>query len=121
MSKFLSLFLKYFPSVLAGVVAVEQSVGSSAPGTAKKIIVLNAIAAGASVGTSVPNGDVAGISALIDTTVGALNDSGVFTHGVPAAPAGAATGLAGLTGIAVAGTGSNGAIAGGPQLVVAQN
>jgi hypothetical protein len=74
--KYVLLALKYLPSVLAGVQAVEGSI--QAPGQTKKALVLGAIQAAASVGESVPEDHVQLISGLIDTTVGGLNAAGVF-------------------------------------------
>jgi hypothetical protein len=86
--KWLSLLMHYFPAVLQGVIAVEQAVGSSQPGATKKQVVMGAITAAAKVGGQVDEQHVAAISTLIDTTVGALNQAGVF--GKPAAPAASA-------------------------------
>lgn len=80
----LLLALKYFPYVLQGVVAVEQSIGSQ-PGATKKQVVLGAITAAAKVGGQVEESHIAVISSLIDATVAALNASGAF--GKPAVQA----------------------------------
>lgn len=82
--------LKYFPYVLQAVVAVEAAV--AAPGATKKQVVLNSIQNVAKVGEEVSQATIATISALIDSTVSALNASGVFAHSpapapVPATPA----------------------------------
>jgi hypothetical protein len=83
----LNTVLGYLPYVLAGVIGVEQSIGSTAPGTTKKAVVLSAITAAAKVGEQVPNTHVAEISSLIDSLVATLNASGVFTHAAtPATP-----------------------------------
>jgi hypothetical protein len=83
--KFLSFFMKYFPVVLAGVVAVEQAIGSQ-PGATKKQVVLGAITAAAKVGEGVDESHVEAISHLIDSTVAQLNAVGVFGKPVPAPP-----------------------------------
>lgn len=72
----LSIVLKYLPSVLAGVTAVEAAI--KAPGATKKQIVLGAITAGAAAAEQTPNTEVAAIGALIDNVVGTLNATGVF-------------------------------------------
>lgn len=76
----LSLVLTYLPVVLKGVVAVEQSIGSEAPGAAKKTIVVDAIIAGAKSAETATDPNVAGISTLVDTVVSSLNATGVFSH-----------------------------------------
>jgi hypothetical protein len=86
MSKFLAIF-KWFPYVLAGVVAVEGAVVPGTPGKTKKSIILGSITSVAAVGEQVPDSTVSVISSLIDSVVGELNASGVFNHGIaPAAP-----------------------------------
>jgi hypothetical protein len=86
----LSLFQKifsYLPFVLAGVIAVEQAIGSQ-PGATKKAVVLSSIDAAAKVGEQVPQTQVQGISALIDSVVAVLNSTGVFSKPPnPPAPA----------------------------------
>ena len=76
--------LKFFPSVLLGVAAVEQTAGAM-PGVAKKQILVNSILTAATVGEAVPVPQVAVISTLIDAVVSELNASGVFTHKAVAA------------------------------------
>ena len=83
--KWLTLLMHYFPAVLQGVIAVEQSIGSS-PGATKKQVVMGAITAAAKVAGTVDEQHVQAIAALIDSTVGALNAAGIF--GKPAPPAG---------------------------------
>lgn len=79
---------KFLPGVLAGVVAVESAIGSEAPGTAKKQIVLDAILAAAKVGETISNANVQLISTLVDTTVATLNATGIFSKpSNPATPA----------------------------------
>lgn len=78
MLKALLLAFQYFPIVLSGVTAIEQTIGSSAPGATKKQILLDSIVATAKVGEGVPESHVSAISGLIDVVVTALNISGVF-------------------------------------------
>ena len=82
--------LEFFPFVLQAVKAVEDNY-SAEPGATKKELVLSSVLAAAKVGESVPNATVTLISGLIDSTVTALNASGIFTHAAktstPAAPA----------------------------------
>jgi hypothetical protein len=77
----------YAPVAIAAVLAAEQS---RASGMAKQQAVVNAILAGARMGESVPNANVAGVAALVDLIVSVLNATGVFSHRAPVA---AATGL----------------------------
>jgi hypothetical protein len=88
----LKLLLQYLPIVLNGVVAVEAAI-PTAPGTAKKQVILDAIQAGAGVAATAPTPVVAEVGTLIDTVVGSLNTSGVFVHASAAAtkPTAAAT------------------------------
>ena len=72
----LQAFVKYFPAVLAGVIAVEGAV--NVPGQTKKQIVIGAITAATQVGEQVPDAHIQQISAMIDGVVTALNASGVF-------------------------------------------
>lgn len=73
----LDLILHYFPVVLQGVIAVEQSIGSK-PGATKKQVVLGAVVAAAKTAQTVDEKHVQAISAVIDSTVTALNEAGVF-------------------------------------------
>jgi hypothetical protein len=75
---------KYMLAIVPGVVAVEKTIGSEAPGTSKKQVILDAIQAAAKVGETSSNVDVALASVLIDSTVGTLNAVGFFSH-APAA------------------------------------
>lgn len=84
MKLFAEIF-QYFPLVLSGIVAVEQTIGSES-GATKKTIVLNSIQAAAKVAENAPAVPVAQISTLIDDVVATLNNSGVFNHGIPPAP-----------------------------------
>lgn len=77
--------LSFFPYVLNAVKAVEDAYAAE-PGANKKQIVLDSVLAAARVGESVPNAEVALLSALIDSTVTMLNASGLFTHKPPVAP-----------------------------------
>lgn len=82
--KTLQSILGYLPYVLAGVMAVEQSV-SAAPGANKKAIVLASVTAAAQVGEQVPEAHVQAISHLIDSIVSQLNKAGIFGHTTPPA------------------------------------
>jgi hypothetical protein len=93
MNSIFSDIAKFFPTVLAGVIAVEQGVAGAA-GQSKKQIVLTAIDTAAKFGETLGNPEVALISTLIDTTVTTLNSVGVFatkSASGTAAPAAAAT------------------------------
>ena len=82
MKTFLQIF-QYFPYVLAGVVAVEQTVGAG-HGVDKKALVIAGIQAAAAVGEIVPESHVSGISIMIDALVAALNKSSLAGFGKPA-------------------------------------
>ena len=89
--KTLNSILGYLPYVLAGVMAVEQTV-SSAPGATKKALVLSAVTAATQVGEQVPDAHVQAISHLIDSIVSQLNAAGVFGHApTPIKPASSTT------------------------------
>ncbi len=75
--KYFLLALQYLPHVLQGVQAVETAV-HGVPGATKKQLVLAGIAAAAQVGEAVPEDHVKLVSALIDSTVATLNNTGVF-------------------------------------------
>lgn len=79
--KWLQLLFAYLPSVLATVVAVENTLGSTVPGTSKKQIVLDVIQSGTTAASQIPEAHVQGIATLIDVLVATLNKSGVFAHG----------------------------------------
>lgn len=79
------LILRFLPVVLQTVVAIENAVGSSVPGTTKKQLVLNSLQVAAQVGEKTDDRSTAVVSALVDNVVGSLNQSGVFTKA--AAPA----------------------------------
>lgn len=71
----LKLIITYLPVIIAAVKAIEDAMGEF-PGTEKKSVVLD-IVKGSSAGPGiVPEEQITGISALIDTVVGALNKVG---------------------------------------------
>ena len=76
--------MKFLPSILAGIIAVEDAVKTSGPN--KKAIVMGAVSAAAKAGENIPSPTVQGISALIDNTVTVLNQAGVFTSSAVAGP-----------------------------------
>ena len=78
--KLIASLFSYFPYVLAGIQAVENSIGAG-NGAAKKQLVLNAIKAAAQVSETIPESHVAGISALIDATVTTLNATNLAGFG----------------------------------------
>lgn len=79
--KTLNLILSFLPNVLAGVVAVEQTIGASgASGATKKATVLAAVQTAAQVGETVTEQHVNIFSHLIDQIVAALNNTGFFSH-----------------------------------------
>ena len=80
---YLLLVMKYFPFVLQAITAVEAAIGS-APGATKKQVVMASVTAAAKVGATVDESHVSAISALIETTVGALNASGLLGKPAPA-------------------------------------
>jgi hypothetical protein len=74
----LSLIVKYLPLVLQCVMAVEAALQGT-PGATKKQVVLGVIQAGTGAAEQIPQKDVQAIGGLIDTVVGTLNTTGVFT------------------------------------------
>lgn len=76
MSIVLFLF-QSLPAILQGIYAVNAALGSG-NGATKKQIILNAITAGAQAGESIPESHVQAVSTLIDSTVAALNKSGLL-------------------------------------------
>lgn len=86
--KILNSILSFLPAILAGVVAVEQTLGSAIPGAKKKQLVLSSIQAASQVGELVDNRTVQGISALIDHVVTELNGNAVLGFGKTTNPAG---------------------------------
>lgn len=79
---------KYAPTVLAGVLAVENAAKSLA-GQTKKAIVVSMVHAAAQAAEAVPNATVDAIAELVDQIVTILNASGLFGHAAvqPATPA----------------------------------
>lgn len=77
--------LKYAPSVLATVAAVE-SAAAGLPGQTKADIALNIVMAGAAGASNVPIPQVQSIASLISLFVGILNATGIFRHKTPPAP-----------------------------------
>jgi len=75
--KLFAYLLGHLPQILSAIQGIEAAAHGT-PGTTKKQIMLNVIKASAAAGEIVPEANVAGISKLIDLTVGSLNDSGVF-------------------------------------------
>jgi hypothetical protein len=86
--KILNSILGFLPAILAGVVAVEQTLGNAIPGAKKKQLVLSSIQAASQVGELVDNRTVAGISALIDHVVTELNQNAVMGFGKTSNPSG---------------------------------
>ena len=76
--KWFTTILSYFPVVLQGIIAVEQALRGT-PGATKKQIVLNVINAGAEAGKNIPEPHTQAVSALIDASVDALNNAGIFS------------------------------------------
>lgn len=77
--------LRWAPTVLGTILAVENAAGSALPGTTKAQIVANAVIAGASIAGQSPNLTVASIGQLTSLLVSILNATGVFGHTVSAA------------------------------------
>lgn len=86
MGNWLKLALQLLPTVIQGVVAVEQAM-QGASGKAKKQVLMAGIAAAATVAGQAPEEHVAVAGKLADTVVGALNDTGWFGHQDAAAAA----------------------------------
>lgn len=76
----LQLIVQFFPAILQMIVAVEQTL-KGIPGPAKKALVLDTVTAAAP--APLPEAHVASVGSLIDTLVGSLNKTGVFTKGTP--------------------------------------
>lgn len=70
-------FMKYAPYAVAGAQAVEAAVGPGS-GATKKQAVIAGILAAVHVGETVPVGQVAVVSAVVDMVVSTLNVSGAF-------------------------------------------
>ncbi len=77
--------LANLPAILKAVLGIEAAV--EAPGATKKAMVMNSLAIAASLGETVPEKNVAAVSAAIDSVVGSLNTSGVMKHAAQPAPA----------------------------------
>ena len=75
--------LGFFPYILQAVKAVEDNFASE-PGASKKQLVLDSVLTAAKIGEQVPQPTVALVTALIDSTVSALNASGIFKKATPA-------------------------------------
>lgn len=67
--------LQYAPTVMAGIVAAQQS---SADGATKKQAVIDGILAGAKAGETIPVPQVAAISGMIDLFVSIFKALGIF-------------------------------------------
>jgi len=80
----LSLLLAYLPVVLQSVTSVESTI-KNAPGASKKQVVMDIITTVAEAGEKIPETVVQQVSGLVDTVVGALNKSGIFTSSPAAA------------------------------------
>jgi hypothetical protein len=76
--KIFLFLLQNLPSILQAILGIEATV--NAPGATKKAMVMNSLAIAAKVGESIPESHVAAVSAMVDSVVGSLNSSGVFTH-----------------------------------------
>lgn len=76
--KIFLFLLQNLPSILQAVLGIEAAV--NAPGATKKAMVMNSLAIAAKVGESIPEAHVAAVSALVDSVVGSLNASGVFSR-----------------------------------------
>ncbi len=89
--KYAMLVLKYLGTVLQAMKDVEVVIGAG-NGKAKKEVILGAISAAAKVGATVDVPEIAVWSAVVDSTVTVLNESGVFQHGTQAgSPTGTVT------------------------------
>ena len=82
----LFFILSNLGAILAGIKGVEDAL-KGAPGKTKKQIVLDAIKAGAEATTQITDKHAAAIGAVIDSSVDALNKSGVFNHSTSTSPA----------------------------------
>jgi len=89
MSWFLTA-VKYFPFIMQAVIAV-QSAMAGAPGAAKKSVVMAAVQSVASVGESIPDAHVAGISKMVDDVVGSLTATNFAGFGTSAVAPAAST------------------------------
>lgn len=75
----LFFILSNLGAILSGIKGVEDAL-KGAPGKTKKQIVLDAIKAGADATTQITDKHAAAIGSVIDSSVDALNKSGVFNH-----------------------------------------
>lgn len=75
---FLQDVFSFLPSILNGIIAVEQVITAPKSGGTKKALILGAVQAAAQAGETIPNSTVAGISALIDYSVATLNKANVL-------------------------------------------
>lgn len=69
--------LKYLPLIIETIITVNGIIGRG-KGAAKKKIVLDAVTEGIRISSEIDNRHVQAISRVIDGTVQALNDAGVF-------------------------------------------
>lgn len=79
------LSMQLFPYVLQSVMVVQQALQGQS-GATKKAVVMSAVQAGAQLGgvTGGSHDDhEKAVSALVDSTVATLNQTGVFNTGVP--------------------------------------
>ena len=76
--KWFLLIIRYLPSVLQGVVAVEAAIKETA-GSTKKAVVLGILKAGTETAAQFPEEHVQAVGGLIDKVVDTLNAEGVFT------------------------------------------
>lgn len=74
----LQSILSDLPSILKGIIAVEQVITAPKSGGTRKALILSAVQAAAQAGETVPNSTVAGYSALIDYSVATLNKANVL-------------------------------------------
>jgi hypothetical protein len=77
---------KLAPIALNVIASVEKTLKTAA-GQTKKAVAVELIGNLAAVATASGNPVAAGIGDLVDTIVGVLNATGLFTHSTPAAPA----------------------------------
>ena len=74
----LKLLFMYLPVVISAVTSIEAAFKGT-PGETKKQIALDIIKAGATAAEQIPEAHVQQVAGLIDTVVGVLNKSGLFT------------------------------------------
>jgi hypothetical protein len=78
--------LQLLASLLPAIIAVENAIGSQAPGSAKKSLILSAMTAAAHAGEQTDSQTIALGSTLTDVIVTGLNASGVFGRSATATP-----------------------------------